>query len=211
MNAQSPKLSHLDEYEMAFEQINLYQHEIHRTWLWAAMSAAALYTWLELHKSDIVLPLVIWLIPPFLIGFCAIRYCSFWLRIQKSSEYIKKIEEDAFPEDAKLKGYVHHLDERKSLWKSNRFSLCGAAIVWGIMILGSIALSIYLAWVNCSTAQHATKCDYKTVSSTSDEILNTPAAQGWIPVSMSVTPDGNKWFLSKKPKEVIWIFGLTPR
>ncbi|MGA9779754.1 MAG: hypothetical protein WBS33_15945, partial [Verrucomicrobiia bacterium] len=60
--------------------------------------------------------------------------------------------------------------------------------------------SVLLALAGCSTTQHAAKWDYKTVSSTSDEILNTPVAQGWIPVGISVTPDGNKWFLLKRAK-----------
>jgi hypothetical protein len=60
------------------------------------------------------------------------------------------------------------------------------------------ASGLFLA--GCSTTtSHALKWDYKTVSSPSDEILNTPVAQGWSPVSISVTPDGNKWFLLKRP------------
>ncbi len=42
--------------------------------------------------------------------------------------------------------------------------------------------------------------EYKTISGKNDEILTAPAAQGWTPVNISVTPDGNRWFLLKRPK-----------
>jgi uncharacterized lipoprotein YajG len=58
-----------------------------------------------------------------------------------------------------------------------------------------VASSLFLA--GCCTTSHATKWQYKTVSSTSDEILNTPLAEGWIVVGFTVTPDGNHWFLLK--------------
>ena len=63
-----------------------------------------------------------------------------------------------------------------------------------------VASTVVLA--GCSTTQHASKWEYQTVSSTSDEVLNTPVAQGWRPVGISVTPDGNKWFLLKREKPV---------
>jgi len=54
----------------------------------------------------------------------------------------------------------------------------------------------------CATSGHedAIKWQYKTVSSTSDEVLNTPLAEGWKVVSFTVTPDGNKWYLLKHKK-----------
>jgi len=51
----------------------------------------------------------------------------------------------------------------------------------------------------CCTTGHAAKWQYKTVGpSTSDEILNTPVAEGWSVVSFSVTPSGDKYFLLKR-------------
>ncbi len=57
-----------------------------------------------------------------------------------------------------------------------------------------------LVLAGCSTARPTAQWEYKTVASTSDEILNTPVDQGWTPISLSVTPDGNKWFLLKRPR-----------
>ena len=57
-----------------------------------------------------------------------------------------------------------------------------------------------LALAGCSTSRHASRWEYRTVSSTSDEVLNTPVAEGWAPVGLSVTPEGNKWFLLKREK-----------
>jgi hypothetical protein len=58
-----------------------------------------------------------------------------------------------------------------------------------------------LALAGCSTPyQQQSKLEYKTVSSSSDEVLNTPVAQGWRPISFSVMPDGNKYFLLEKAK-----------
>jgi PBP1b-binding outer membrane lipoprotein LpoB len=55
-----------------------------------------------------------------------------------------------------------------------------------------------LLLAGCCTTEHATKWQYKTVGpSTSDEILNTPVAEGWSVVSFSVTPSGDKYFLLK--------------
>lgn len=67
-----------------------------------------------------------------------------------------------------------------------------------IFLLTFVACAFVLA--GCSTTQNASKWEYMTVSSTSDEVLNTPVSQGWRPVSLSVTPDGNKWFLLKRTK-----------
>jgi hypothetical protein len=67
----------------------------------------------------------------------------------------------------------------------------------------SIALLIAatgLVLAGCCTTPHTPKWEYKTVSSTSDEILNTPVAEGWTVVNFTVTPDGNKWFLLKRHK-----------
>jgi hypothetical protein len=63
-----------------------------------------------------------------------------------------------------------------------------------IFAVGALALG------GCFSTWHGSKWEYKTVSSTSDEILNTPVAEGWRPVGISVTPDGNKWFLLKRTK-----------
>jgi hypothetical protein len=47
---------------------------------------------------------------------------------------------------------------------------------------------------SCST-QRASKWEFRTVSSTSDKVLDAPVAQGWLPVAISVSSNGNRWFL----------------
>jgi hypothetical protein len=60
-----------------------------------------------------------------------------------------------------------------------------------------VAGSLFLT--GCCTTGHAGKWQYKTVGpSTSDEILNTPVAEGWRVVSFSVTPSGDKYFLLRR-------------
>ena len=57
-----------------------------------------------------------------------------------------------------------------------------------------------LVLAGCCTTQPTAQWEYKTVASTSDEVLNTPLAEGWTPVGLSVTQENNKWFLLKRPK-----------
>lgn len=40
--------------------------------------------------------------------------------------------------------------------------------------------------------------EYETVSGPNDRVLNDPIAQGWEPVGMSVTGDGQRWFVLKR-------------
>ncbi len=54
-----------------------------------------------------------------------------------------------------------------------------------------------LLLTGCCTTNHATKWQYKTVESTSTEILNTPLSEGWIVVGFTALPDGNKVYLLK--------------
>jgi len=134
------KLTHLDEYKTLRDEIMLCQREIHRTWLWATIGAAAAYTWLPLHKSDIQF-LGAWFIPPFLLIFCAIRNVLFRLRIGWMSEYIEEIEEDAFGQDKKLPGIGHFKRNRDYKW--DLCSFYGAIIFWLVLIVFAIVLSCH--------------------------------------------------------------------
>jgi hypothetical protein len=55
--------------------------------------------------------------------------------------------------------------------------------------------SLFLA--GCCTTNHDTKWQYKTVASTSIEVLNTPLAEGWIVVGYTALPDGSREYLLK--------------
>ena len=57
------------------------------------------------------------------------------------------------------------------------------------------ASTLFLA--GCCTSSHATKWQYKTVASTSIEVLNTPLAEGWIVVGYTALPDGSREYLLK--------------
>jgi hypothetical protein len=43
----------VEEYKALREEIMLYHHEMHRTWLWAIIPAAAVYTWLALNTAKL--------------------------------------------------------------------------------------------------------------------------------------------------------------
>jgi hypothetical protein len=138
------KLSHLDEYKALRDEITLYQHEIHRTWLWAIITAGAIYAWLASHRPDINdLPreFVVFL-PVFFLIVCAMRYFSFKRRIEDIGRYLLKVEEDAFVREnnAKLPGFVHFSINRR--W--SRVSLLATIILWSILICWSFVLSCSL-------------------------------------------------------------------
>jgi hypothetical protein len=67
-------------------------------------------------------------------------------------------------------------------------------------IMALIAASGLLL-TGCCTAHHPSKWEYKTVRSTSDEVLNTPVTEGWSVVGFSASDSGNKWFLLRRPKQ----------
>jgi hypothetical protein len=144
------KPSHRDEYETLREEIMLYQHEIHRTWLWAIITAGAIYTWLASHRMDINVSSksVVWL-PPFLLFVCALRYFSFRFRIRLIARYLLELEEDAFGRENNpaLHGFGHYTSK---MWlfgfsKGDCFSYLGTLILWIILISWSCFLSCSLS------------------------------------------------------------------
>jgi hypothetical protein len=144
LEERKPSLSHLDEYKALHDEITLYQHEIHRTWLWAIITAGAIYAWLASHSTvinDLPKKLVVFL-PVFFIFVCALRYFTFKNRIEVIGCYLLKVEEDAFglENGAKLPGFVH-FSQNHGL---SRASLLGTRILWLILICWSFALSCIL-------------------------------------------------------------------
>ena len=177
MNTGDPennKLSHLDEYKALHDEITMCLHEMHRTWLWASIAAGAVYTWLPSHRSDInnihlsllgwsipqfLLSLLVWLIPPVLLSFCAFRYVVFTKHITWLTEYLCKLEEEAFREKTKLPGIAHYLLERldqktilrKTLSWREIFNY-GPVILWSALIVCSILLSWSLSQTKSDNA-----------------------------------------------------------
>jgi hypothetical protein len=54
----------------------------------------------------------------------------------------------------------------------------------------------------CFVRHEHSKWKYKTVSSATPGEPNDLISQGWITINSSVGPDGNKWFLLKKPNPI---------
>jgi hypothetical protein len=65
-------------------------------------------------------------------------------------------------------------------------------------IIALISAASVLLLAGCCTTDHATKWHYKTVESTSIEVLNTPLSEGWIVDGFTALPDGNKVYLLKR-------------
>ena len=111
---QTTPLNLVDEYKTVHDEIAMCQKEMHQTWLWATIAAGAIYTWLASHGSEInnlgVLRWLIWLVPPVLLSFCAIRYTIFNQRITWLAEYLCIIEEAGFGGNDKLPlpGVAHY-------------------------------------------------------------------------------------------------------
>jgi hypothetical protein len=143
------KLSHLDEYKSLRDEITLYQHEIHRTWLWAIITAGAIYAWLASHRTDIKGFQFVVFLPVFFLIVCSLRYFAFWRRIEKIGDYIFKVEEDAFglENGAKLPGFYHF--GKPSCW--SLASLRAAIIIlWLFLICCSSFLSYKLLRVSAA-------------------------------------------------------------
>jgi hypothetical protein len=119
MDTKPPPLSHLDEYKALHDEITLYQHEIHRTWLWAIITAGAIYAWLASHSTVIngFPKIFVGLLPVFFIFVCAARYFSFRLRIRSITDYLLELEKDAFGQEnnpksiPQLAGFVNFSKE----------------------------------------------------------------------------------------------------
>ena len=144
LEERKPSLSHLDEYKALHDEITLYQHEIHRTWLWAIITAGAIYAWLASHSTVIngFPKIFVVFLPVFFICVCAARYFNFKKRIEVIGCYLLEVEEDAFglENGAKLPGFVH-FSQNHGL---SRASLLGTRILWLILICWSFALSCIL-------------------------------------------------------------------
>jgi hypothetical protein len=136
------KLTYLEEYKALRDEIKLCQGEMHRTWLWASAAAGAVYTGLYLHwkevntdiPSNIFLHKVVWLSPPILLFFCAVRYFVFWRRVRHLARYVLQLEDHAFPCDKGPLGVAHWCD---SGWWWKALAVIGASSFWLVLILGS--------------------------------------------------------------------------
>jgi hypothetical protein len=66
--------------------------------------------------------------------------------------------------------------------------------------VGILFASGVLTFGGCNAPQHV-DWEYETVAGTSDKVLQAPAVDGWEAIGISVTADGQKQFLLKRPKE----------
>jgi hypothetical protein len=67
--------------------------------------------------------------------------------------------------------------------------------------VGVLLFSTILAFGGCNTAQKA-DWEYETIAGTNDKVLRVPVSEGWDPIGICVTPDGQKLFLLKRQKDV---------
>ena len=148
------KLSHLDEYKMLRDEITLYQQEIHRTWLWAIITAGAIYTWLVTHRADInALPksvsILLLFLPTFFLIVCCLRYYSFTHRINTINKYLLKVEEDAFGQEnnSEFSGFLHFSEKtRFGGFSHSVISLNITIVLWLILICCSGFCSGFLSF-----------------------------------------------------------------
>jgi hypothetical protein len=140
--AMDTQLSHLEQYKMLREEIMQNIREIYRTESVTAIAAAAVYTWLLLHRQDVTR--VAWSIPPFLIFVATIRLLNLSIQINFVAGYLRLIEKAAFGNDTKLPGWERYT----SAGAHRRFSaICNtvAGIVWVIVLVGSTVASWFLS------------------------------------------------------------------
>jgi len=110
LEERKPSLSHLDEYKALHDEITLYQHEIHRTWLWAIITAGAIYAWLASHSTVIngFPKIFVVFLPVFLFASVprgtsiSEAHRSNWLLPPRSRRRCIRLENGA-----KLPGFVH--------------------------------------------------------------------------------------------------------
>jgi plastocyanin domain-containing protein len=65
--------------------------------------------------------------------------------------------------------------------------------------VGVLLVAGVLVFAGCAARQN---WEYETISGTTDRVLNQPVAEGWDPIGICVTPDGQKWFILKRQKSV---------
>jgi hypothetical protein len=163
-NKDEGKLSHLEEYKTLSAEITLYQHEIHRTWLWAIITSGAVYTWLALHRAEInALSKLVLIIPPILLVFCAIRYFSFRRRIEQIKSYFLELEKDAFGQETNenLRGFGHFTKTNRQHLNLKKLdaSYYWTFLLWFFLIVCAGYLSYNLS-KNCSSERAASGHDF---------------------------------------------------
>jgi hypothetical protein len=160
LEERKPSLSHLDEYKALHDEITLYQHEIHRTWLWAIITAGAIYAWFASHSFYTFASIFVVFLPPFFLIVCCVRYFSFRLRIHSITDYLFELEKDAFGQEnnpkriPQLPGFVHFSKEwepKFAYFPKNKkldgtFFNCISLYVTFILWLILIICSVWLSW-----------------------------------------------------------------
>lgn len=139
------KLSHTDQYKMLREEIMQHMRDEDRTGFWGITMAGVIYGWLITHKAG--LPDAAWYISPCVILFCGLRLIMLANRVSIIAEYLRRIEEKAFQEDAGLPGWERYFARRIS--KFRVFTpIVSSIIFWTLLLICSILASRLLSLLN---------------------------------------------------------------
>ena len=115
----------------------LRQQEINRVQAAAIIAAGGVYAWLLTHPQNFILSYAYYLVPALLL-LCALHTGESTLRIMLIARYLRLIEEAAFGADKNLPGWEHYKGERNGI---AILSSSGMAILWAVMIIGSLVLA----------------------------------------------------------------------
>lgn len=163
------QLTHLEQYKMLREEVMQIIRTTDAVQYAAALSTAAIYTWLIINK-DKVLSNWLWYVAPFLIMFCALKSADLTYRIWQIAKYLTRIEEASFAQDSPLPGWEKYKLGHK-LARYDKIETAATFIFWLLLLVGSIVLSYHLSKsrINIATVVvlHGVRAHFVTVISRS--------------------------------------------
>jgi hypothetical protein len=134
------QITHLEQYKMLREEIVQHMRALDTVQNAAAISTAAVYGWLILHRTGQVSPAV-WFVVPAVLVFCALKSLDLGLQMQHVAVYLASLEAAAFGDTSALPGWEQYkIRNRFTLYDKMRF--VANSLAWLLSVLGSI----YLSW-----------------------------------------------------------------
>jgi hypothetical protein len=101
------QISHAEQYKMLREEIMETTREMFRVEKAGVVAVAGIYTWLLLHKEEIITREV-WFIAPGLIFICGLRVMHHVITIRRIGKYLRKIENATFSQKSELPGWENN-------------------------------------------------------------------------------------------------------
>ena len=134
-------ITHLEQYKMLRDEIMQHMRALDTVQNAGAVSAAAIYGWLILHKTGVVFSAA-WFAPAILI-FCALKSLDIGLQMRHVAVYLAVLETAAFGDDPTLPGWEQYkVRNRISFYDNMLFA--ANSVAWFLAILGSTYLSWHL-------------------------------------------------------------------